>query len=208
MCYAHRRPYLSYGIETALLLAVRTQNAVRGKVKSTVYAVIAAGVDDDYRIYDLQERFVMHPWERFRGTDTKHYPDYNYVVNSTIYDRDIYFPTEFMHGIFDGGAAASLSDFWDVMMKHRAPAGGFLWALLDEGLLLPATQLVDNQQSYRIAYLKKLFVRRIMRHPHRIHVHLFYKAGIAKRYVARQRTATLRPETMTVDTLENNTASV
>ena len=75
-------------------------------------------------------------------------------------------------------------------------------------LLLPATQLVDNQQSYRIAYLKKLFVRRIMRHPHRIHVHLFYKAGIAKRYVARQRTATLRPETMTVDTLENNTASV
>lgn len=93
------------------------------------------GVDDDYRIYDLQERFVMHPWERFRGTDTKHYPDYNYVVNSTIYDRDIYFPTEFMHGIFDGGAAASLSDFWDVMMKHRAPAGGFLWALLDEGLV-------------------------------------------------------------------------
>lgn len=92
-------------------------------------------VDDDYRLYDLQERFVMHPWERFRGTDTKHYPDYNYVVNSTIYDRDIYFPTEFMHGIFDGGAAASLADFWDVMMKHRAPAGGFLWALVDEGLV-------------------------------------------------------------------------
>ena len=92
-------------------------------------------VDDDYRKYDLQQRFVIHPWERFRGTDTKHYPDYNYVVNSMIYDRDIYFPTEFMHGIFDGGAAASLSDFWDVMMRHRAPAGGFLWALLDEGLV-------------------------------------------------------------------------
>ena len=92
-------------------------------------------VDDDYDIYDLQKRFVIHPWERFRGTDTKHYPDYNYVVNSAIYDRDVYFPTEFMHGIFDGGAAASLSDFWDTMMKHRAPAGGFLWALLDEGLV-------------------------------------------------------------------------
>ena len=92
-------------------------------------------VDDDYLIYDLQQRFVMHPWERFRGTDTKHYPDYNYVVNSTIYDSDIYFPTEFMHGLFDGGHAASLRDFWNVMMKHRAPAGGFLWALLDEGVV-------------------------------------------------------------------------
>lgn len=92
-------------------------------------------VDDDYRIHDLQQRFVIHPWERFRGTDTKHYPDYNYVVNSTIYDDHLFFPTEFMHGVFDGGAAASLSDFWDIMMKHRTPAGGFIWALLDEGLV-------------------------------------------------------------------------
>ncbi len=92
-------------------------------------------VDDDYGVYDLQERLVIHPWERYRGTDTKHYPDYNYVVNSAIYDQDVYFPTEFMHGIFDGGAGASLGDFWDVMMRHRAPAGGFLWALIDEGLV-------------------------------------------------------------------------
>ncbi len=91
--------------------------------------------DDDYCLYDLQKRFVIHPWERFRGTDTKHYPDYNYVVNSSIYDRDVFFPTEFMHSIFDGGAASSLSDFWDMMMKHRAPAGGFIWALIDEGLV-------------------------------------------------------------------------
>lgn len=91
--------------------------------------------DDDYQLYDLQQRFVIHPWERFRGTDTKHYPDYNYVVNSTIYNNDVYFPTEFMHGLFDGGNAASLKDFWEVMMRHRAPAGGFLWALLDEGVV-------------------------------------------------------------------------
>ena len=100
-------------------------------------------VDDSYPLYDLQNRFVIHPWERFRGTDTKHYPDYNYVVNSTLYDTDIYFPTEFMHGLFDGGNAASLRDFWEVMMKHRAPAGGFLWALLDEGI-------VRNDQNNRI----------------------------------------------------------
>lgn len=77
--------------------------------------------DGDYAVYDLQKRPVIHPWERFSGTDTKHYPDYNYVVNSSTYDYDIYFPTEFMHGNFDGGAAASLSDFWEAMMKHRAP---------------------------------------------------------------------------------------
>ena len=76
-------------------------------------------VDGDYEKYDLQHRFVIHPWERFAGTDTKHYPDYNYVVNSTLYDSDIYFPTEFMHSIFDGGGGASLADFWDMMMKHR-----------------------------------------------------------------------------------------
>ena len=92
-------------------------------------------VDGDYEKHDLQHRFVVHPWERFAGTDTKHYPDYNYVVNSALYDSDIFFPTEFMHGIFDGGGAASLRDFWDAMMKHRAPAGGFIWALLDEGLV-------------------------------------------------------------------------
>lgn len=92
-------------------------------------------VDGDYEKYDLQHRFVIHPWERFAGTDTKHYPDYNYVVNSTLYDSDIYFPTEFMHSIFDGGGGASLADFWDMMMKHRAPAGGFIWALIDEGLV-------------------------------------------------------------------------
>lgn len=92
-------------------------------------------VDADYDMYDLQRRFVIHPWERFNGTDTKHYPDYNYVVNSAIYDRDIFFPTEFMHGVFDGGSASSLADFWEAMMKHEAPGGGFLWALIDEGLV-------------------------------------------------------------------------
>lgn len=92
-------------------------------------------VDDDYQLYDLQKRFVIHPWEKFRGTDTKHYPDYNYVTNSAIYDDDIFFPTEFMHGLYDGGHGASLKDFWDAMMQHRHPAGGFLWALLDEGVV-------------------------------------------------------------------------
>jgi len=92
-------------------------------------------LDDDFSKYDIQQRFVYHPWEKFRGTDTKHYPDYNYVTNSVLYGNEIYFPTEFMHGLYDGGHAAGLDDFWNAMMAHPFGAGGFLWALLDEGVV-------------------------------------------------------------------------
>jgi hypothetical protein len=40
-----------------------------------------------------------------------------------------------MHGLFDGGHGAGLEDFWNEMMKHRGFAGGFLWALHDEGVV-------------------------------------------------------------------------
>lgn len=90
-------------------------------------------LDNDYAKYDPQNRVVFHPWERFNGTDTKHYPDYNYVQNSVLYGKEVFFPTEFMHGLQDGGHAAGLADFWDLMLKHPYGAGGFLWAFTDEG---------------------------------------------------------------------------
>jgi hypothetical protein len=92
-------------------------------------------LDDDFPKYDIQQRFVYHPWEKFRGTDTKHYPDYNYVTNSILYGNEIYFPTEFMHGLYDGGHAAGLDDFWNAMLSHPYSAGGFLWAFHDEGVV-------------------------------------------------------------------------
>ncbi len=92
-------------------------------------------LDADYGLYDPQKRLVIHPWERFNGTDTKHYPDYNYVVNSTLYGNEVFFPTEFMHGNYDGGAATALDDYWSLMLKHPYFAGGFLWALVDEGVV-------------------------------------------------------------------------
>jgi hypothetical protein len=49
--------------------------------------------------------------------------------------KEVFFPTEFMHGLFDGGHGAALEDFWNEMMKHPYNAGGFLWALHDEGLV-------------------------------------------------------------------------
>jgi Glycosyl hydrolases family 2, TIM barrel domain/Glycosyl hydrolases family 2, sugar binding domain/Glycosyl hydrolases family 2/Beta galactosidase small chain len=92
-------------------------------------------LDDQYRLYDPQNRLVIHPWEKFNGTDTRHYPDYNYVVNSVLYGTDVFFPTEFMHGNYDGGAAAGLEDFWDLILKHPYGAGGFIWVFADEGIM-------------------------------------------------------------------------
>ncbi|MDB5250175.1 MAG: glycoside hydrolase family 2 [Segetibacter sp.] len=90
-------------------------------------------VDGDFHLYDPQKRFVMHPWEKFKGTDTKHYPDFNYVTNAGLYSDDVFYPTEFMHGLFDGGHGAGLNDFWNEMKKNPYNSGGFLWALHDEG---------------------------------------------------------------------------
>jgi hypothetical protein len=92
-------------------------------------------LDGDYAWYDPQKRFVMHPWEKFNGTETKHYPDFNYVTNAVLYGDEVFYPTEFMHGLFDGGHGAGLDDFWTEMMKHRAFSGGFLWSLHDEGVV-------------------------------------------------------------------------
>jgi hypothetical protein len=92
-------------------------------------------VDDDYHWYDPQERTVIHPWERFNGTNTKHYPDFKYVQNEVASPKEVFFPTEFMHGLYDGGHGAALEDFWNEMMRHPYTAGGFLWALHDEGVV-------------------------------------------------------------------------
>jgi hypothetical protein len=90
-------------------------------------------VDNDFRLYDPQDRLVYHPWERFNNVNTKHYPVYDYVVKEKE-SGDIFFPTEFMHGLFDGGHGAALKDFWAEMMKNPRSAGGFLWSFHDEGV--------------------------------------------------------------------------
>ena len=92
-------------------------------------------LDNDYALYDPQKRLVIHPWEKFNGTDTKHYPDYSYVVNTSLYGKEIYFPTEFMHGLYDGGHGAGLDDFWNLMQHYPLSAGGFLWSFHDEGVV-------------------------------------------------------------------------
>ena len=47
---------------------------------------------------------------------------------------DIFMPTEFLHGLYDGGIGAGLRDYWDVMGSSPTVAGGFFWAFADEGV--------------------------------------------------------------------------
>ena len=92
-------------------------------------------LDNDYRLYDPQNRTVIHPWAKFNGTDTHHYPDYNAIVKTVAEGQEVFFPTEFLHGLYDGGAGAGLDDFWTQMEKHPHGAGGFLWAFVDESVI-------------------------------------------------------------------------
>jgi hypothetical protein len=92
-------------------------------------------LDNDYALYDPQKRIVIHPWAKLNGTNTKHYPDYAYLLNSVANEQDVFFPTEFIHGLYDGGAGAALDDFWNLIVTHPHGAGGFIWAFLDEAVM-------------------------------------------------------------------------
>lgn len=89
-------------------------------------------LDDDYRLYDPQDRTVIHPWGKFNGTDTHHYPDYKAIAKAVADGQEVFFPTEFLHGLYDGGAGAGLDDYWKLMVKHPHGAGGFIWSFVDE----------------------------------------------------------------------------
>ena len=92
-------------------------------------------LDKDYDLYDPQKRIVIHPWEKFNGTNTKHYPDFNYLINTSLYGTEVFFPTEIIHGLYDGGLGAGLDDYWNVMTKMPLSAGCFLWVFADEGIV-------------------------------------------------------------------------
>jgi len=101
------------------------------------------GLDHDYSLFDPQDRIVLHPWGKFNGTDTKHYPDYNFIAKVVAGGQEVFFPTEFMHGLYDGGAGAGLDDFWSLMMQHPHAGGGFIWAFVDEAVIR-----TDKNNSY------------------------------------------------------------
>lgn len=114
--------------------------------------------------FDPQQRRVLHPWAAFNGINTAHYlmftnaevaargepmqyhPKYDKeFVNTNLAPTGwIYMPTEFMHGLYDGGAGAGLEDYWSMMMNYSNCAGGFIWVFADEGIKNPHTGQIDT----------------------------------------------------------------
>lgn len=92
-------------------------------------------LDRDFHQWDLQRRPLIHPWESFGGIDTAHYERYDCCSDSLFGGDEVFMPTEFLHGLYDGGAGAGLDDWWKRMLQNPLSAGGFLWAFADEGIV-------------------------------------------------------------------------
>jgi hypothetical protein len=94
--------------------------------------------DDDFGKYDLSNRTVIHahhkPGNAINGIDCNHYEDY-YSAEKIIADTNLYMPTEFLHAMHDGGAAAGLADMWELHWNSVKGAGGFIWDFADEGVM-------------------------------------------------------------------------
>ena len=95
-------------------------------------------LDAEFVKWDMSQRPVIHPHHRpgneFNGIDCNHYEDY-YSSQKILNDSLIYMPTEFLHCQDDGGGGASLADFWELHWKAKRSGGGFLWAMVDEGIV-------------------------------------------------------------------------
>ncbi len=65
--------------------------------------------------------------------DTTHYPIYADMLKK-LEGPNLYIPTEFLHGLYDGGHGSGLQDFWDTMRSSPFGVGRFLWVFADEGL--------------------------------------------------------------------------
>lgn len=120
-------------------------------------------LDRVFHEFDPQKRRVLHPWGLHSGLNTAHYLAYTNAevaargasmyyhakeqveaLNTNLPSGWIYMPTEFMHGLYDGGAGAGLEDYWRMMMSYSNCAGGFIWVFADEGIKNPHTGQLDT----------------------------------------------------------------
>jgi hypothetical protein len=118
-------------------------------------------LDGEFAKWDPQQRRVLHPWAPFSGVNTAHYLAYDTArvaadgdamfyrngsesVNTNDANKYIYMPTEFLHGLYDGGAGAGLEDYWRMMTAGKILGGGFIWTLTDDGVKRPDTGQIDT----------------------------------------------------------------
>ncbi len=95
-------------------------------------------LDDDFTMHDPSGRKVIHchhrPGNDFNGIETNHYESYQ-STEHILQDTLIYMTSEFLHAQNDGGGGAGLRDYWELMYASPMSGGGFIWALLDEGVV-------------------------------------------------------------------------
>ena len=91
-------------------------------------------LEPEFSRWDIQKRVVIYPWANRNGFETKHYRSYG-ETEEYMRQKEIFMPTEFLHGLYDGGNGAGLADYWKMMMANPRCAGGFLWDLADEGVV-------------------------------------------------------------------------
>jgi hypothetical protein len=84
---------------------------------------------------DFQKRPLIHPYQIFRKSDTDHYQEYNYGTGRHLHGNKVVFPTEFLHGLYDGGHGAGLEDYWRQMWDNPISVGGFLLDFSDQAVV-------------------------------------------------------------------------
>ncbi|MDO3695282.1 glycoside hydrolase family 2 TIM barrel-domain containing protein [Wenyingzhuangia sp. chi5] len=105
-------------------------------------------LDNQFDIWDLQKRPVLHPQQEHNGVETMHYRSYGETLEY-FRDDNIFMPTEYLHGLYDGGHGAGFDDYWEIMRKHPRGAGGYLWVFADEGIARTDQDgRIDNQGNY------------------------------------------------------------
>ncbi|HCC69853.1 MAG TPA: beta-galactosidase [Bacteroidales bacterium] len=92
-------------------------------------------LDDEFLLWDPQQREVIRPRQIFRKLNTLHYFKYNYLAYDSYQQDRIFLTTEFLHGCWDEGHGAGLDDYWRLMWDNPVCAGGFLWNLSDEAVV-------------------------------------------------------------------------
>jgi len=94
-----------------------------------------AANDGEFAKWDPQARTVLHPWRPAAdgSLNDVHYPTYETVEEMSA-GSEVFMFTEFLHGLYDGGAATGLHDYWAVLNQAPHFGGGFIWAFLDEAV--------------------------------------------------------------------------
>lgn len=105
-------------------------------------------LEPEFAKWDIQKRTVIYPWANRNGMETKHYRSYG-ETEEYMREPEIFMPTEFLHGLYDGGHGAGLADYWKIMRGNPRCAGGFLWDFADEGVKrVDMGGVIDNVGNY------------------------------------------------------------